>query len=210
MTVFLCLLFILCLSYTTSFQNHHKIYQLVSWSPGKLSSHPLYSQKPRRNQGSITPRRKPQPTRKKFDSPRHEIAQGKVSRLLTDALTDIICGGKVRTTTMPDSFLLSSLSIDEIELNSDFSIADIYVSCYGNAVERREVYVWLCHNVDRIQYLLTQRLRFLRRVPDVVFQLVDYQEEAFMDQAFDEISKESSEEDDDAPAWPSIEYEEVE
>lgn len=116
----------------------------------------------------------------------------------------------MRTTTMPDSFLLSSLSIDEIELNSDFSIADIYVSCYGNAVERREVYVWLCHNVDRIQYLLTQRLRFLRRVPDVVFQLVDYQEEAFMDQAFDEISKESSEEDDDAPAWPSIEYEEVE
>lgn len=144
---------------------------------------------------------------KKVDSPKYEIMKGKVTRLLFDHLTDIVCNGEVKATTMPDSFLLSSVSIDDIELNADFSLADIFISCYGTAIERREVYVWLCHNAKQIQHRLNQRLRFLRRVPQIIFQLVDAQEEAFMEQAFEEISLETQPE---QPVWEEIEFEEAE
>lgn len=120
------------------------------------------------------------------------ILKQKVGRMLRDELTDIICSCDIKANVYPDESLLRGVTISDIEFASDLSSAKIYLSVLGNSVEKRQVYVWLCNNVGQVRYSLAQRLRELRRLPEIRFALADTQSAQYLNKVLDELSLESS------------------
>ena len=116
------------------------------------------------------------------------IGQRKVSRLLRDELSDIITSCDIKATIYPPDELMRSVSIADVEYSTDFSYAKVYISVVGNSVEKRQVFVWLCNNIGQVRYSLAQRLRSLRKLPDIRFSLVDSQSNFYLDSVMDELS----------------------
>lgn len=113
--------------------------------------------------------------KKRSTAPSNNIRQMKVARVLRDELSDIICSGDIKANIYPEDNLLKSVNILNIQLSADLSIAKVLISASGNSVERRQIYVWLNENIGQVRHSLTQRLRTLRRVPTVSFELADTQ-----------------------------------
>lgn len=130
------------------------------------------------------------PNRK--NSPNSDILKHKVSRMLRDELTDIICTCDIKANNYPPHSLLQGVSVVDVDFGSDLSVAKVYLSVFGNSVEKRQVYVWLCNNIGQVRYSLSQRLKDLRRIPEVRFALADTQSSLYLSQILDEISIEQA------------------
>ena len=78
----------------------------------------------------------------------------------------------------------------DVDLSPDLSYAKVVISVLGNAVERRQVYIWLCENVSQVKHSLAKRLKHMKRVPDLQFKLADSQAAADLAELMDEISME--------------------
>ena len=115
----------------------------------------------------------------------------------------IICGGDIKANAYPDDDLLRSTTVCEVEVSSDLSSAVVYVSVLGNSVERRQIYVWLCENIGQVRYELSQRLKHMKKVPEVMFKLADNQAAADLVALIEEIAPKNVRPDED------IEFEEV-
>lgn len=135
------------------------------------------------------------------------ILKQKVSRMLRDELTDMICTGDIKATVYPDDGLLRSVTICDIDLSGDLSSAKVYISVLGNAVERRQVYIWLCNNIGQVRYELAQRLREFKRVPEVQFALADTQSAQYLNMVLDEIGKDGSSGTEPESEWVDFEEE---
>jgi ribosome-binding factor A len=131
------------------------------------------------------------------------IGQQKVARVLRDELADIISTCDIKATVYPDESLLRAVSIADIEFSSDLGIAKVYISILGNSVERRQVYVWLCNNMGQIRYSLSQRLKSLRRLPELKFALVDSQSSFQLSDVMEEFAP------DNRISANEVEFEEV-
>jgi ribosome-binding factor A len=118
------------------------------------------------------------------------IRQARVSRSLRDELSSIICDIDIKAKSYPDDNLLRATSIAEVEVSSDLSFAKVYVSVIGNAVEKRQIFVWLCENVGQVRYSLAQRLKHMRRVPEIFFKLSDNQQAADLVSLIDSLAPE--------------------
>lgn len=103
------------------------------------------------------------------------IRKARVSRSLRDELSSIICDVDIKAVNYPDENLLKATTIVDIDLSADLTYAKVFISVLGNSVEKRQVFVWLCENVGQVKYSLAQRLRHMRRVPDIFFKLSDSQ-----------------------------------
>jgi ribosome-binding factor A len=101
-----------------------------------------------------------------------------VSRSLRDELSSILFDIDIKAVTYPDENLLRSTSIVDVEVSADLTFAKVFVSVLGNAVEKRQIFVWLCENVGQVRYSLAKRLRHMRRVPEIFFKLSDNQASA--------------------------------
>lgn len=112
----------------------------------------------------------------------------KVSRMLRDELADIIANCDIKATVYPDEALLRGVSIADIEFTADLSMAKVFLSILGNSVQKRQVYVWLCSNVGQVRYSLSQRLRELKRLPEISFSLVDTQSAFYFNDLMEEIA----------------------
>eukprot|EP00286_Rhodomonas_abbreviata_P001832 CAMPEP_0181291144 /NCGR_PEP_ID=MMETSP1101-20121128/1806_1 /TAXON_ID=46948 /ORGANISM="Rhodomonas abbreviata, Strain Caron Lab Isolate" /LENGTH=174 /DNA_ID=CAMNT_0023395507 /DNA_START=137 /DNA_END=661 /DNA_ORIENTATION=- len=124
---------------------------------------------------------------------RNSLGAQKVARLLRDELSDIISNrGNVKASVYPDDHLLQSIAIANIDFSADLSIAKVYVSLLGNSVQKRQVFVWLCDNVRQIRHSLSQRLRNLKRLPEITFRLVDTQSSFYLRDMIDGFSSSSS------------------
>lgn len=122
-----------------------------------------------------------QPRQKRAVSPRKsDVQYGRVARLLRDELSEIIyqCGS-LNEHARSEDYLSGSVSITEVELNGDLSLAKVYVSVIGTSTERQQMFVWLCENIREIRYTLSQRLNSMRKIPLVVFNLVDSSQTSF-------------------------------
>jgi ribosome-binding factor A len=132
-------------------------------------------------------------SRDKGVSTRHsDIMQQKVGRMLRDELSDIIASGDIKANVYPDERLLRGVTIDDIDFASDLTTAKVSLSILGNSVEKRQVYVWLCNNIGQVRFELSQRLRDLRRVPEIRFTLVDTQSAQYLNSVLDEIAEANS------------------
>jgi ribosome-binding factor A len=122
------------------------------------------------------------------DSRHSQILKQKVCRVLRDELTDIICSCEIKAAVYPEDRLLRAVTITDVDITSDLSAAKIYISVMGSAVEKRQVYIWLSNNVGQVRYSLAQRLRDLRRLPEITFALADTQSSQYLNKVLDEIS----------------------
>lgn len=120
------------------------------------------------------------------------IRQNRVERMLRDELTEIICDTDVKANVYPDEGLLRGTTVSKVEVSADLMFAKIYVSVMGNAVEKRQVFVWLCENVGQVRFSLAKRLRHMRRVPELYFKLSESQAAADLVALIDELSPPSS------------------
>jgi ribosome-binding factor A len=103
------------------------------------------------------------------------IRVSRVKRSLRDELSSIICDVDIKAVNYPDENLLKATTIVDIDLSADLTYAKVFVSVLGNSVEKRQIFVWLCENVGQVRYSLAQRLRHMRRVPEIFFKLSDQQ-----------------------------------
>jgi len=118
------------------------------------------------------------------------IARGKVSRILRDELIGIITTSDIKGFHKPDEHLMRGVSIPKIEFTSDLSIATVHLAISGNSVEKRQVFVWLSNHKGQVRHSLSQRLRDFRRLPMIRFSLVDTQAQDYLDETFEQISRE--------------------
>lgn len=137
-------------------------------------------------------RRTPERKRSASSSPKNNIRQLKTARVLRDELSDIICSGDIKANVYPDENLMRSVTVLNVELSADLSLAKVSISASGNSVERRQMYVWLNENIGQVRHSLTKRLRTLRRVPIVSFELADTQSSFYLSEVMDNLSSSSS------------------
>jgi ribosome-binding factor A len=120
---------------------------------------------------------------------RKEIVNMKMARILRDELTNIIVNGKVRANRYPDSRLLKFTSVNDVQLNSDCSVARVDITVAGNAAEKRFMLVWLNENSQQLKHELHQHMNRFRKLPSLSFFLRDVEESRYILKVFDEIDK---------------------
>lgn len=133
------------------------------------------------------------PTRATGDGEGMGIRQARISRSIRDELSDIICEGDIKALSYPQDDLLRSTCVTQVEVSADLSMAKVFISVIGNSVERRQVFVWLTENIGQVKYELSQRLRHMKRVPDILFKLSDNKETSELISLIDEVSFSGSE-----------------
>ena len=143
-------------------------------------------------------------------SPKNNIKQLKTARVLRDELSDIICSGDIKANVYPDENLMRSVTVLNVELSADLSLAKVSISASGNSVERRQMYVWLNENIGQVRHSLTKRLRSLRRVPIVSFELADTQSSFYLSEVMDNLSSSSAMQGADGFDDDDVEFEEEE
>jgi ribosome-binding factor A len=180
---------------TTFLLNNH--YKKIVYIQSKLQARSS-SINYRNSQSSSTTSRK-----KSLSSPSNDLRKLKYARILRDELADIICSVDIRASRYPEG-LLETVSIVDIELSNDLERAKIHISVMGNTVERKRVFVWLNENVGQVRYSLAQRLKNMKRVPNLVFSLVDRQSEYMLSDVMDEIATPST-----PIAMEDVDFEEV-
>lgn len=121
-------------------------------------------------------------------SMQRDIKKQRTARVIRDELVDIITTGSFDSLSSFDETQLLTVTVSSIELNGDLSTAKAVLSIGGTAVERRKVFVWLCKHIGQIRHSLRQRLRSMKRIPMVSFQLADTSADDFLDQFFDDLS----------------------
>jgi len=141
------------------------------------STSPLFASTDKRN-------RKNYASESKTDS----IRQSRVARSIRDELTDIICNVDIKANAYPDEDLLKATSIVDVEISPDLSYAKVYITVLGNAVAKRQVFVWLCENIGQVRYSLAKRMRHMRRCPEIFIKLADTQANGHLMSVMEEIS----------------------
>ena len=134
--------------------------------------------------------------RVRASSGKASIRQARVARALRDEITEIICNIDIKAKVYPNEDLLRSTSISDVEISPDLSYAKIYISVFGNSVEKRQIFVWLCENVGQVRYSLAKRLRHMRRVPELTFKLDNSQGSALAEM-LEEIAPSAAEDDEE-------------
>mmetsp|Transcript_23445 Transcript_23445/g.47118 ORF Transcript_23445/g.47118 Transcript_23445/m.47118 type:complete len:187 (-) Transcript_23445:74-634(-) len=145
----------------------------------------------RTSENSLSPRASGRSRAKNINSHHSDILKHKVSRVLRDELTDIICSCDIKANNYPPERLLQGVSVVDVDFATDLSVAKVSLSIFGNSVEKRQVYVWLCNNIGQVRYSLSQRLKDLRKIPEIRFLLADTQSSQYLNQVLDEISVEN-------------------
>lgn len=105
--------------------------------------------------------------------PRQRWRQSKFERILRDELSDIITRCRIKASRYPPMHLFGASSIASIDLNTDFSMAKVYVSTRGNASQKRQMFIWLNENVKQVRYQLHHNLRKYKKLPVISFHLYD-------------------------------------
>jgi len=116
------------------------------------------------------------------------IRQSRISRALRDELSSIITEVDIKAVIYPDENLLRATSIVDVDISADLSFAKVFISVLGNSVEKRQVFVWLCDNVGQVKYSLAQRLRHMKKVPDIFFKLADNKATAELISVIEEVA----------------------
>jgi ribosome-binding factor A len=120
----------------------------------------------------------------------NSIRQSRVARTVKIELADIIGECDIKARSYPDEDLLRGTTVADVDISPDLSYAKVFVTVLGNAVERRQVYVWLCENAGQVRYSLARRLRHMKKIPDIYFKLADSQATSDLVSLIDELSDE--------------------
>lgn len=99
--------------------------------------------------------------------------QARVSQLMRAEVADIVRRADLKgAKALPDT-LRQKISIVDINMSPDLRSAKIFVSVFGEAVEKRQAYAWLVEHSKQFKHSLSQRLSNMKSVPDVYFKETD-------------------------------------
>ena len=172
------LLTVAVLQVCDSFVNHHNHYNSPISVKNIYNNIKLYAstdRSDRRSSSSASGIGGSRSSRNPSESKTDSIRQSRVARSIRDELSDIICNVDIKANAYPDEDLLKATSIVDVEISSDLSYAKVYITVLGNAVAKRQVFVWLCENIGQVRYSLAKRLRHMRKCPEIFIKLADTQ-----------------------------------
>jgi ribosome-binding factor A len=99
--------------------------------------------------------------------------QARVAQLITAELSDIIrLGRKIKAKPLDDS-VRCKISIVDVSLSPDLRHAKVYISVFGDRLERREAVTWCVENCRALRHTLSQRLKDMRGIPELQFRETD-------------------------------------
>ncbi|SOV77019.1 conserved Plasmodium protein, unknown function [Plasmodium sp. gorilla clade G3] len=110
---------------------------------------------------------------------RHVIYRKRFERDLKYALQSIFYkqGIKLNYKYHIDEDIIDGISVYKVELNSDCSVAKVFVEIMGDSIDARQGYIWIKRNTKDIRYKLAQLIKERKRVPFLNFVLCNLSEQ---------------------------------
>lgn len=100
--------------------------------------------------------------------------QLRVSNLVQIDLQEIIHEGyTIKTKDEIEDKLRKKISVVEVDVSPDLAQAKVFISVYGETFEKREAYIWLVKNTKKIRHALVQKMKGMKRVPEIRFKQTD-------------------------------------
>mmetsp|Transcript_24412 Transcript_24412/g.55041 ORF Transcript_24412/g.55041 Transcript_24412/m.55041 type:complete len:223 (+) Transcript_24412:86-754(+) len=99
--------------------------------------------------------------------------QARVGQLMRTEIASIIRKGAVKTYDPLSDTLREKISVVDVQMSSDLRSARVFVSVFGDAVDKRKAYAWLVEHSKQFKHSLSQRLKDMKGVPDINFKEAD-------------------------------------
>lgn len=100
--------------------------------------------------------------------------QARVSQLMTSELAEILrLGHGIKTKDKIADDVRCKISVVDVDMSPDLRSAKVFVSVYGDVLEKREAYAWCVKNTKAIRMALANKLKDMKRVPELYFKDTD-------------------------------------
>lgn len=100
--------------------------------------------------------------------------QARVSQLMTSELAEILrLGHGIKTKDKIADDVRCKISVVDVDMSPDLRSAKVFVSVYGDVLEKREAYAWCVKNTKAIRRALAASLKDMKRVPELYFKDTD-------------------------------------
>ena len=88
--------------------------------------------------------------------------QGRMGQLIRSEVAEAVRRGTVKTQNpLPDD-LQEKISIVDVQMSLDMRACKVFVSVFGDAVEKRQAYAWLVEHSKAFRYALSQSLKDMK------------------------------------------------
>ncbi|CAM9271479.1 unnamed protein product [Ectocarpus fasciculatus] len=109
-----------------------------------------------------------------FRSTTESKRQARVSQLLTGELAKILrLGHGIKTKDKIDDDVRCRIAVVDVDMSPDLRSAKVFISVYGDVLEKREAYAWCVKNTKAIRMALCAELKGMKRVPELFFKDTD-------------------------------------
>lgn len=109
-----------------------------------------------------------------FRSNTESKRQARVSQLLTGELAKILrLGHGIKTKDKIDDDTRCRIAVVDVDMSPDLRSAKVFISVYGDVLEKREAYAWCVKNTKAIRMALCAELKGMKRVPELFFKDTD-------------------------------------
>lgn len=109
-----------------------------------------------------------------FRSSTESKRQARVSQLLTGELAKILrLGHGIKTKDKIDDDMRCKIAVVDVDMSPDLRSAKVFISVYGDVLEKREAYAWCVKNTKAIRMALCAELKGMKRVPELFFKDTD-------------------------------------
>lgn len=109
-----------------------------------------------------------------FRSNTESKRQARVSQLLTVELAKILrLGHGIKTKDKIDDDMRCKIAVVDVDMSPDLRSAKVFISVYGDVLEKREAYAWCVKNTKAIRMALCAELKGMKRVPELYFKDTD-------------------------------------
>ncbi|CXI72547.1 ribosome-binding factor A, putative [Plasmodium berghei] len=115
----------------------------------------------------------------KKETPRHEIYRKRFEKEIKNALQSIIYkkGIKFNYKYHIDEDIIEGITIHNVQLSSDCSVAKVIIEIMGDSVDSKQGYIWIKKNCKHIRYKLAELIKHRKRVPFLNFVLSNLSEQ---------------------------------
>lgn len=109
-----------------------------------------------------------------FRSNTESKRQARVSQLITQELAKILRQGHgIKTNDKIDDEMRCRIAVVDVDMSPDLRAAKVFISVYGDVLEKREAYAWCVKNTKAIRKALCAELKGMKRVPELFFKDTD-------------------------------------
>lgn len=93
---------------------------------------------------------------------------------MTGELAKILRQGHgIKTKDKIDDDVRCKIAVVDVDMSPDLRTAKVFISVYGDVLEKREAYAWCVKNTKPIRMALATELKGMKRVPELFFRDTD-------------------------------------